>query len=325
MPLGPREALIAVTYRCNSKCRMCDIWKREQTEEEVEPSFYFRLPLTLKSINITGGEPFLRQDLFQITQVMAQRLKHPRIIVSSNGLLTERIEEYLKRALHERITLALRISIDGMYDKHDEIRGVKGAFQKALASLEVAKKIGVRDIGIGFTLESGNEEQLLNVYELAEQLKVQFTATIAHDSPIFFGFHKDIKPESGKAVKAFSALLERQWVSKHPKDWFRAFFTKGVIDYISGIPKIIQCAASRGFFFLDPQGNAYPCHLLNAPIGNLSDANYVQLLEKSPEILDRVDTCSMRCWMTCTVAPWMRSHLFSVTAQVLKEKVRRFL
>ena len=89
---GPKQAIIAVTYRCNSRCAMCDIWKKGSIDE-VEPSIYYHLPTGLREINLTGGEPFLRDDLETIVAVILERVPQARIIISSNGLLSERISK----------------------------------------------------------------------------------------------------------------------------------------------------------------------------------------------------------------------------------------
>ena len=68
----PKEAVIAVTYNCNARCMMCNIWK-EKPGREVETSTYNKLPTTLKTINISGGEPFLRKDLPEIINIIENR------------------------------------------------------------------------------------------------------------------------------------------------------------------------------------------------------------------------------------------------------------
>ena len=70
--MTPTDAIIAVTMNCNSRCVMCDIWKNE-IEGEMAPGEYAKIPVSLKGINITGGEPFLREDLPEILSVMQSR------------------------------------------------------------------------------------------------------------------------------------------------------------------------------------------------------------------------------------------------------------
>lgn len=64
------EGILVATYRCNARCHMCNTWKFPTTpEQEMDPKYYERLP-HLKFLNITGGEPFLREDLGEIVRIV---------------------------------------------------------------------------------------------------------------------------------------------------------------------------------------------------------------------------------------------------------------
>ena len=86
----PTDAIIAVTYKCNSKCVMCDILKKPVCEE-IDVHSYTKLPSSLKYINVSGGEPFLRKNLPEVITVLNETCNNPRIGISTNGLLTERL------------------------------------------------------------------------------------------------------------------------------------------------------------------------------------------------------------------------------------------
>jgi MoaA/NifB/PqqE/SkfB family radical SAM enzyme len=314
--LAPSEAIIAVTWQCNAKCGMCDIWKTKG-KPQVEPSFYYHLPRSLKNVNITGGEPFMRKDLPEILMVITERCKRVRPVISTNGLLTERILETVPRLMALNSRTAIRVSLDGIGQTHDKIRGVLGAFDKALATLKGLKSLGVRDLGVGFTLVRGNETEMMQVHELARSMGIQFTSTVAHSSPIFFGDQENQDPDLALGVEAFSHLMRRQLKSLHPKNWFRAYFTEGVLDQIEGRPRRILCPALEAFFFLDPTGEVFPCHVLDMPIGNLAEHPFEELVSGHRDTLDYVRTCPQHCWMTCTVAPEMRKRPGKVVRWIL--------
>jgi MoaA/NifB/PqqE/SkfB family radical SAM enzyme len=320
MNAGPNQAIVAVTYRCNARCGMCDIWRKDHVDE-VEPSYYYHLPRSLREINLTGGEPFLRDDLPRIAQVMLERAPGVRIIISSNGLLTERIARLAPELRRLSRRLGVRISIDGLGEKHDEIRGVPGAGAKAWASLEALRAAGVTDLGIGFTMLEGNEDHLLPVFARARSMGLQFTSTVVHSSPIFFGDHAARLPDRGKAVAAYETLRRRQLRSWQPKDWFRAYFTGGIRDLVNDRPRPIRCEAGTAFFYLDPYGTVFPCHLRDWPLGRL-DEGYERLLARRGDVLARVAGCDAHCWMTCTVAPLLRQDLAPITARVMWDRLR---
>ncbi len=299
---------------------MCDIWQKDHADE-VEPSLYYHLPTSLREINLTGGEPFMRGDLETIVAVMVERLPKARIIISSNGLLVDRIAKAAPRLRALSSRLGVRISLDGDRATHDRIRGVPGAHDKAWASLEALRAGGISDLGIGFTMMAGNEEQMLPLFEKAGASGLQFTSTVVHSSPIFFGEQESSTPDPAKAAAAYEELRRRQLRSAHPKDWFRAYFTAGVRDMAEGNPRSIVCQAGTAFFYLDPYGVVFPCHIEDWPMGHLEEG-YEHLLAKSGEILERVRTCDENCWMTCTVAPMMREDLSRVGARVMLDRLR---
>ncbi len=313
-----REAVIALTFRCNARCRLCDIWLREPVRE-VEPSYYYHLPATLKNINLSGGEPTLREDLPEIVSVISERCPGVRIVVSTNGLATERILNMASRLKKASPKIAFRVSLDGLGKTHDQIRGIPGAYEKALKSLEVLRRGGIRDLGVGFTMIRGNEKEMIPVFELACRNRWQFTSTVVHSSPIFFGDHSDIAPDRAPALEAFGELRRRQMASYIPKNWFRSYFTDGLCDMLDGKPRPIQCRALSEFFYLDPAGMVFPCHIMDEPVGRL-DQGYANLIDSHQDALAKVDACRENCWMTCTVAPVMRRSKMKVMKWIINER-----
>ncbi len=136
-PVLPRYLTWLVTYRCNSRCIMCDCWKRSPQDElsldEIRRilSFFPRMDF----VRITGGEPFLRKDLPEIVSMIYQHLKPLFLHITTNGLLEERIVRFCRDNGPDN-PLYLLISLDGMKEKHDHIRGIPGAWDKAVSTLK---------------------------------------------------------------------------------------------------------------------------------------------------------------------------------------------
>jgi len=320
VPAGPTHAIVAVTNRCNARCAMCDIWKKGPTGE-MTPADYGRLPDSLREINVTGGEPLLREDLVEVIRAMRLRCPRVRIVLSTNGLLPERLRQVLSQVKD----IAVRVSIDGMGDLHDAIRGTPGAYRKALESLRIAKAQGVRDLGICATMTRRNPGAMQGIHDLARRESMQFTFTVVHSSPVFFGNKRDEEPEAARALPDLEAMEKRLFSSGNPKDWFRAYFVEGLADMVRGRPRAIRCRAGSDFFYLDAEGNLYPCHLWDRPLGNILEKSYDGMVKANPGAMASVGTCSRRCWMTCTVAPEMRRRLPAFAVRVGWAKARHHL
>lgn len=320
MPVSPTHAIVAVTDRCNARCAMCDIWQKGGSPE-LEPAAYGRLPSSLREINVTGGEPLLRSDLAEIIRTMRSRCPRARIVLSTNGLLPSRLE----RTLAECGDIGVRVSLDGIGEMHNRIRGVENAYDKAVDSLEVCKRAGVKDLGICATMTRENAGVIKDIQDFARTKGIQFTFTVAHSSPVFFGDQRDQEPESGQAIADMEVIRSRLFGSCHPKDWFRAYFVSGLMDVVAGRPRPVECRAGTDFFYLDPQGNIYPCHLWDEVMGNLVDETYAEAVSGHPDLLASVRKCKRRCWMTCTVAPEMRRRLPLYVLRVGWAKLRHHL
>lgn len=302
----PQSAVIAVTYRCNSRCLHCSIWSMKSVDE-APPSFYVNLPETLREINISGGEPFLRDDLFEICETLDHRCRKPRILINTNGLLPERIERTTKELIRF-FRIAVRVSIDGLERTNDSIRGIEGHFKKAIETLERLKRIGLKDVGISFTLAKGNESELLDVYKICVERGLDFTVTTVHSSPIYFGESAEMMPDPTLAVNSLKELAKKMALSTKPKRWFRARYLLELARFIETKRRSFKCGAGRLFFFLDPSGVAYPCPILPLQFGNLNDASYEEFVLFSERVKNEVEKCEHGCFMVCTAAPYFRKH-----------------
>ena len=301
---GPVACVLAVTYRCDARCRICDIWKRYvDPDDELSPEDYAWLPRTLRSVNLSGGEPFLRDDLPQIVEVVRRACPKARIVISTNGLATERIED----ATASMGDVAVRISVDAVGPLHDEIRGVDGAFDKAIETAKRLKALGVSDLGLAATSSGANPGGLTAVKALADQLGVDFIASAVHSSPIFFGSHCGERPQAHDSVAEVADIMRQELGSRRPRDWAKAYYMRGLVDYIEGRPRRLPCRAGIDFFFLDPWGTVYPCNILGVEMGAIRDGSFGELQRRSRRAVGpAVAGCREQCWMVCTVSPPMR-------------------
>lgn len=324
--MKPKEAFVAVTYRCNSRCSMCNIWRNTE-HSEMGPEHYAKLPESLRTINITGGEPFLREDLVEVVQKIHSRVPGARFVFSTNGLMTDKILSDLQsiRRFHPKI--AVGVSIDGIKETHDRIRGVPGLFDKAMATLSGLRTQGYDDLRIAMTLQQQNVGEVRKVYDMSRQSGVQFTITLAHNSDIYFMKSDNVPPDlTGSNSKGLDSVVESLLRSVSPKDWLRAYHTAGMYD--SAIRRSFQshCEAGRRYFFMAPNGDIFPCNVLDEPIGNLAraeDWEKAYARERIDGTRVSVRSCARDCWMVCNTRSLIISHPARVAFWIMRKRFSR--
>lgn len=324
--LMPTDASIITTYQCQMRCKMCDIWQHPtKRNTEITPKELEILP-SLKFINITGGEPFLRPDLQDIVEVAYS--KAPRIVISTSGWHEQRVLSMVERFPN----IGIRISIEGLSGTNDHLRGRKGGFDRALRLLMTMSNMGVKDIGFGITVSNNNSKDMLYLYELAKHMKLEFATATFHNS---YYFHKDdnVVTNKDEVIGDFHELMERLMKDNHPKSWFRAFFNMGLINYIQGGRRMLPCEAGTANFFIEPNGDVYPCNGLEdrywkQSMGNIREAEKFEDIWFSKEadsVRQQVSTCAKNCWMVGTAAPVMKKYIKHPLKWVAKNKVKSML
>lgn len=317
------EAAIILTYRCNCRCYMCHTWQfPTRSPDEITPDDLRKLPGDLDFCNLTGGEPFLREDLADVVEVMQPKSR--RIVISTNGYLTEKIVALVRRFP----ALGIRVSIEGLPAANDELRGVKDGFDHGLRTLLQLQRLGARDIGFGITVSDRNHKDMLELYDLSEKLGLEFATAAVHNS---YYFHKlDNRFEKpDEAVASFQALIDRLLATRRVKNWYRAYFNYGLTEYIRGHPRLLPCEAGTENFFVCPNGDVVPCNGSDEPwiMGSIRTQSWDEIWNspRAREVRLRVANCPKNCWMIGTAAPVMKKYVGKPTSWVVRNRARRLL
>lgn len=320
----PTDCSIVTTYRCQMRCEMCNIWHHPtDRSREIGADELAILP-KLKVINITGGEPFIRKDLDEIAEVALQKAE--LVVVSTSGWHGERIIDFCRRFPK----VGIRVSIEGLSQNNDRLRGRPGGFDRALRLLLALKEARHENIGFGMTVSNHNSEDLVPLYRLAKSLRFEFATASFHNS---FYFHKtdNVITERERVIENFYQLADEQLKERSPKAWFRALFNLGLVRYIRGMRRMLPCEAGLANFFVFPYGDVYPCNGLEdrywrKTLGNIREARSFEDIWYGPaaeEVRRLVAACPKNCWMVGTASPVMKKYLSrGVGAHVLKSKLK---
>ena len=201
---------VIVTYRCNARCTMCSRYRQpSKPEEELTLDTIRKLP-RMYFTNITGGEPFLREDLKAIVREL--RKKSDRIVIYTNGYFTDRILDLCR----EFPDVGIRISIEGLEETNNAIRGLDDGYNRGLSTLRKLKEMGMKDIGFGVTVQDKNAPDLIPLYRLAEELDLEFATASLHNS-FYFVQTENIIHDRPRVAEHFEKLVNELLKSRTPK------------------------------------------------------------------------------------------------------------
>lgn len=295
---------IILTYRCDSKCSMCYIWKYPtKPDEEISKEILEKLPDNFDNLNVTGGEPTLRKDLPEIIDILYPKAKITEI--STNGLHTDKILPIVKKYPNIKV----RYSLEAIGKKNDLIRGEENGFEEKLNGLKLLKEAGGKDLGFATVIQDDNVNEIMDIYNLCREIGVEMATSTLHNA---FQFHKNDNYfyERIKVAKEVEKLIEAMLKTNSVKNWFRAYLNLGLIEKILGHERLIPCTAATDFIFIDPWSNVYACNVRpDLFMGNLEKQSWDEIVygKKATEIRKKVAECSQNCWMVTTARTAMRN------------------
>ena len=174
----PINVFLKITSACNLRCKHCffsDIPEKYNPNNDFNFSDIINLldflinDLNIMSILLTGGEPFLNNDILKIIKYI--KSYYVPLTIQTNGvLLSNNIVKELAQSIYSKTDL-MQVSLDGVDpNTHDFIRG-SGTFEKAVDSIKLLREFNI-PVQINFTLTSTNADNAINIFDLCRELDV---------------------------------------------------------------------------------------------------------------------------------------------------------
>lgn len=300
------DLTIISTFRCNSKCQMCYIWKNPtDPREEVSLETLSKLPGGFDNLNVSGGEPTLRTDLHELIDIVYPKARITEI--SSNGLHPERLVPIIKKYPNIKV----RFSLEGDEITNNTIRGEKDGYATKIEGLRQLQEAGGTDLGFAFVIQDENVSQLVKTYEMARSMGFELATSTLHNAWQFYkndNYFYDRLPVAKQVEGLITAMLKTNSV----KNWFRGYLNLGLIEKILGHDRLIKCTAGTDFAFIDPWSDVWACNVRSdLPFGNLAQQSWEEIINsrKARESIDKVAGCAQNCWMVTTARTAMRSTI----------------
>jgi MoaA/NifB/PqqE/SkfB family radical SAM enzyme len=304
---------------------MCDSWKKkplnELTLEEIT-RIVGQLP-KLDAVRLSGGEPFVREDILDIANLIQRNLRPLFLHITTNGLHSERIVQFCRQRQKDS-PLHLLISVDGFQDKHNYIRGVASAWERVnetIQRLAPEQKSLRLNISINQTIvdpEGVDHFELLK--DCFRPLKIPVFAVMAYDASATYNIEKeiDLAPrEIGQfstfgrfshadLLELFEAVDGEVRRQSFPVRLSKRYYWTGIRNRLLGNshepnPK---CVALGSHLRIMPDGKIPTCQFNTTPVGDLREASFLRIWlgRKAQLQRDWVERCP-GCWAECEVIP----------------------
>ncbi len=328
----PMKLSYVVTYRCNAKCVMCNIWKKkgvpEFTTDEIDR--FFSRSNAFSWMDLSGGEIFLRNDIVDIAEIALHHCRNLFLLhFASNGFLTDRIVSSMERILKlNPPKLLMTVSLDAYPELHDSMRGIPGAFEKAVRTFQELRKMNSPSfkVFLGMTLTEHNYLHVDKSFQTFkaiikdleyDELHVNIVQTSGHyydnldiNTPDPHTMHQVVEEIRKKSRKIRSALLS-------PVDYLEDRYQTLARVFLETHKCPLRCQALSVSCFMDPTGDVYPCNMYDKVIGNIRNYDYdLRKLLASPEARaarsEIKEGICPQCWTPCEAYQTVIANFFGL-------------
>jgi MoaA/NifB/PqqE/SkfB family radical SAM enzyme len=288
----PISLIHFITHRCNARCKHCFIdfdtkalFNNELSLAEIE-QLTKNLGSSLCNVNLTGGEPFLRSDIFEIVSLYCRNTSVEIINIATNGMYTDAVGTLLDKFRKSKFKkkLMFSISIDNFESLHDNNRNVKGLFENAIKTYKLIESYKDKQIvaTIAITITPYNYENVMPLYNHLKNIGIKsFFAILMRKEGVIRNVDekKEILDAYGKLTNLITTD-QRKGRTVGMGDDLKGSYLKARTNLINRIlcrtyltkKFICYCSAGALFGVLYANGDVFPCEVLNDyNLGNIRD------------------------------------------------------
>jgi len=304
-----------LTERCDCRCEACFIWKREKGAE-VTPEALGQVLATVPSlrwVNLTGGEPFLRSDMPELAEAVLRAL--PQLMVLDFPTTGQRTEAILAGCAEiARLgipRLFVSVSLDGPPELHARLRGRPDAFDNAMRTYAALREMpGVRPY-LGLTISDQNAHLIEDTLRAVQGRVPGVTWRDIHlnvftESAHYYGNEASAVGAPVDLEEALREPLRAREGSWDPADAIEATYLRLLPQYLRTGRSPLPCRSLTAGLFVDARGDVYPCTVWDRKLGNVFETPLPEILasaqaEKTRQAIAR-DACP-GCWSPCEAHP----------------------
>lgn len=298
---------------------MCFYWKniesrdngKELSIEEISKiAGNFR---RLHALILSGGEPFLRDDLSEIISVFNKRSGTKHVSIPTNFFCDdtpEKIRDIIIK--HPGIFFRILISLDGIDEDHDAIRGLKGGFQKLMSNYEklhrFKKNFKNLSLNTVTVLTSYNAEKIPGILAFAGELDVDDIKLVYVRGDSREAKAKNVSPEKYLDYIKYAETLTIK--KNRTKSFYNNLFSsvslvakEQIAEFLIKKQMALPCNAGSKLIVISETGKAIPCEILGQELGDLREHDYnmtsIMKSEKAQKVMQSIKEGRCCCAMDC--------------------------
>ncbi len=323
----PSFCTYLVTYRCNARCKMCDSWRMKPGDEltPAQVRTVFLKVGALDVVRISGGEPFLREDLLDVAHAIVEASRPAVVHITTNGSFCDRVRVFVQN-FRGPSRLEFMVSFDGLAPEHNESRGPEVTFAQALNTVRTLAEMGTA-VTVNHTVISAQSLQDHDgIRKAVEPLGVDVMSVLAYEASSMYGIklrgkraehlivprgyplHPNLR---GSDVKGFvrRELARVPHMKRASVRIAKRYYLRGLLARLEGpdSDETLQrpsCVALRSHLRLLPDGRVPVCQFNTEVVGDLREQSLDEVWHSASAISSRawVDACP-GCWAECEVVP----------------------
>lgn len=310
----PPFLVLFINSVCNLTCEHCFYWRNlnqrdDLSFEELEKLSHDLGPI--ENLNLSGGEPFIREDFDRIVRMFVRNNGVKQVYVPTSGFFPERVEKALSSVLEEQelVLIACELSLDGTEEYHNTFRGNGKSFAKALETYDLLVELQRSDPRLRIhAISTATHENLEEIRALTDFLYDRCPAMDHHNLAIIRGDRKDpnlmAPPIDG--YRQLSDYIRARW-SDREKGRFGAVVEPMLqwakIRTLQEEKQVISCRAGVIAGVVYANGDVSVCEL-HEPIGNLRQATFREIWTSPKAVELRRSIANAECWCTTEVFLW---------------------
>jgi MoaA/NifB/PqqE/SkfB family radical SAM enzyme len=310
----PPFMIIFINSICNLTCEHCFYWKELNKRDDLTYDEFKKLSLDLghfENLNLSGGEPFIRQDFAEVCELFIDNNEVKNIYVPTNGYFTDRTEKALRKVLKSE-TLELfvcEISLDGMPEYHNNFRGNPRSFEKAMETYAMLAELQKEDPRLRIHANTvAMSENMDEIWQLTEYLHDNCPQMEHHNLAIIRGDRKNPSLQ-GPHLEKYKSLYRH--VAEVWDDREKARFGASVepmlqwakVKTIESESQFIPCKAGILTGVVYANGDVSVCEQ-HFPLGNLREKSFFEIWDSEEAQKLRASIKAKNCYCTNEVFLW---------------------